>query len=522
MSLQLDSDSLPPKASTRLPLLIASLAILSSQCPASAATMTDAFQGRPVLGGTAATFDGNSAAATTEIGEPDHDGDRRRSLWAAWTAPGSGWVVIDTLGSSFNTVMAVYSGERLTELHPVALNDDFSEVSTASKVRFPTKSGMVYSIAVDGRFANSTGSGSAVVNIQFTSAEQPNAVIGTDAFGSRPTLEGGLSALGVASTRFAGIELDESPRYSDSAHTCWWRWVAPSNGIVTIDSLQSAFDTVLTVYVGTSLNDLSEVALNDDATNVRQSRLSFRALAGQEYQLMLDGRYNNSTGRGNAVINLALAPDIEPGAVPGSDTFALRGRLEGQRAEGVAMNNFFGLDPSEPDHGSDLRRTVWWEWTAPAHGLVRISTEGSTPVSDDLGAVNTMLVVYSGSSLTQLQRVAANDDVSNARWSEVRFTATRGTRYQLMVDGRYGNTTGVANVRIRVEQAAGPGETLAVYPAAEVEVPGALGVEYQVQSSIDLITWTDVGEPLTGAGRPIRILDSYRATGRKFYRYLVL
>lgn len=507
-----------PWRTSRLPALVG-LVLLGTW--AQAATMTDAFASRPVASSTRVTFDGNSSSATREIGEPDHAGDRDRTVWAAWTAPGEGTVVIDTIGSDFNPVLAVYAGSTLAQLHPVALNDDVSEVSTDARVSFPTKARTKYSIAVDGRYRNTSGYGSVRVNVVFTSAnDQPAAEVGTDAFAERPTLGPGLRGLGVCTTRFFTLELDEPARYSDQGNTGWWRWVAPSNGTVSIDTLQSDFNTVLTVYTGTTLTTLSEVALSDDAPNVVQSRVSFQARAGQEYQFMVDGRFNNSSGYGNMILSLMLTPNAESGAVAGADAFIRRGRLVGANAEGVAMNYLFGTDVSEPAHGSDRHKTAWWEWTAPADGLVRIRTEGSVPLTAGAGEVNTYLTVYTGTTLAGLQEVAANDDVPNGVWSEVRFQAKRGGKYQIVVDGRYQNTSGYGNLRLRVDQAVSPLETLAVYPAAEVELPGTAGVQYQLQASEDLIAWEDVGEPIVGSGEPIRVLDSLRGTNKRFYRFL--
>jgi hypothetical protein len=479
----------------------------------SAATMTDAFAARPRTTGTTVNFDGNSTGATAEIGEPDHDGNRRRTVWGAWTAPGNGTAVVDTIGSGFNTVLAVYVGDTLTNLVPVARNQDLPE-STWSRVKFPTKAGVTYSVAVDGQYANSSGAGAVLVNVVFTPASQPGAEVGTDVFAARPTLSSGGAALGVCNTRFYGLDVFEPARVSDRAHTAWWRWVAPGDGAVVIDTLESDFNTVLTVYAGTDFGNLSEVALSVDVVNGEQSQVTFQTRAGLEYQIMVDGQYANESGYGNVILHLAWAANGQPGAVPGGNAFARRGQLAGSNAEGVAMNWLFDTEPFEPDHGTGRRKTAWWEWTAPASGPVRIRTEGSD--------FNTHVVIYTGTSLSNLRLVAANDDVANGVWSDVHFQAQRGQGYLIMVDGHYANASGYGNIRLRVDQAVGPSETLAVYPAVEIELPGVRGVRYQIQASANLMDWADVGPLLTGAGEPIRVLETVRGTGNRYYRYLVV
>jgi hypothetical protein len=474
-----------------------------------AANMTDYFADRPTVTGTTATLTGNSTAARAEIGEPDHDGDRRYTVWGAWIAPGEGQVAIDTIGSSFNTVIAVYVGDTLTALAPVARNQNV-ESFTVSRVVFPTKKGATYSIAVDGENANAAGYGAVNVNIAFTPAAQPAAEVGTDNFSLRPTLSSG-TAIGACNTRFAGIELFEPARVSERNQTVWWRWFAPGNGTAVIDTIDSDFNTVLTVYAGTNFSELSEVALSTDVPNGTRSRVSFQAKAGLEYQIMVDGQYANAVGYGNVLLHVTWAANALPGGVPGSNSFGKRGKLAGANAEGVAMNWLFDTESFEPDHGSARDKTAWWEWTAPATGPVRIRTEGSE--------INTHLAVYTGNSLSNLRLISVNNDVPNGTWSDVTFHAVRGETYCIMVDGFYGNMSGVGNIRLRVDQAVPPQDTLAIYPAVEVELPGLLGVLYQLQESSDLISWTDMGNVIQGDGDPIRVLTPARGAGKTFYRY---
>ena len=53
------------------------------------------------------------------------------------------------MGSSFNTILAIYTGTTLPQLIRVASNDD-SDGGTASRVSFPVTAGVSYPIAVDG------------------------------------------------------------------------------------------------------------------------------------------------------------------------------------------------------------------------------------------------------------------------------------------------------------------------------------------------------------------------------------
>lgn len=74
-----------------------------------------------------------------------------------------------------------------------------------------------------------------------------------------------------------------------SRHSVWWRWEAPADGKLTIDLTGSDFDTMLTVYRGSSLDTLEFVAWNNDFGTARSSKVTFETEGGVEYQISVDG-----------------------------------------------------------------------------------------------------------------------------------------------------------------------------------------------------------------------------------------
>ena len=96
---------------------------------------------------------GSNGNATTEVGEPNIGGaSSGRTVWWTWTAPTTGTVTIDTSGSSFDTVLGVYTGSSIASLSRIADNDDadyFTGVIT-SRVRFTAFAGETFQILVDG------------------------------------------------------------------------------------------------------------------------------------------------------------------------------------------------------------------------------------------------------------------------------------------------------------------------------------------------------------------------------------
>src|SRR5437870_1678165 len=117
---------------------------------------TDAMNGQNRL--TRSTGRGSNAGATREPGEPNHaNKSGTHSVWLSWQAPLLGGVAtFDTAGSSFDTLLAVYTGDSVNNLTLVAANDDVNYCDDpssgfhTSRVRFNSKAGTVYHIAVDG------------------------------------------------------------------------------------------------------------------------------------------------------------------------------------------------------------------------------------------------------------------------------------------------------------------------------------------------------------------------------------
>ena len=118
---------------------------------ASARPTNDAFVSRIALSGTSGTATGQNRLATTETGELALDANAAgHTAWWKWTAPASGQVSLNTHGSGFDTVLAVYTGTAVNALQPVVSNDNDGSANNASGVLFEAVAGTEYEIAVDG------------------------------------------------------------------------------------------------------------------------------------------------------------------------------------------------------------------------------------------------------------------------------------------------------------------------------------------------------------------------------------
>src|SRR5262249_52465046 len=89
----------------------------------------------------------------------------------------------------------------------------------------------------------------------------------------------------------------------------WLSWVAPADGIATFNTRGSAFDTLLAIYTGTSLADLTPVAADEDRGGFLTSQASFNAVAGNAYLIAVDG-FAGATG------NIVLSWSLDTSTVP--------------------------------------------------------------------------------------------------------------------------------------------------------------------------------------------------------------
>ena len=126
----------------------------------------DNFASAQIISGCTGSVTGTNLGATKEGGEPNSpdSSTSTKSVWYQWQAPSTGSVTFTTLGSGFDTTLAVYAGSSLTSLGTaVAHNDDIPDVpgqshKVTSSVTFPASAGTVYRITING-YDNDGGGG---------------------------------------------------------------------------------------------------------------------------------------------------------------------------------------------------------------------------------------------------------------------------------------------------------------------------------------------------------------------------
>lgn len=138
---------------------------------------------------------------------------------------------------------------------------------------------------------------------------------------------------------------------------------------------------------------------------------------------------------------LVLAATLGAQGSPINDDFQSAIQLAGTNLTVSGSNDNATKETGEPNHAGNLGgRSVWWYWQSPESGYVTISTAGSIS-STYLDALDTVLAVYVGDSVSSLTQVASNDDGPFDYTSKLTFKATAGTTYRIVVDGyRHGTT----------------------------------------------------------------------------------
>ncbi|HZQ82477.1 MAG TPA: VCBS repeat-containing protein [Gaiellaceae bacterium] len=391
--------------------------------PPSTPPANDNFANATALGGDTGGASGDTTLATREQGEPQILGYAGgHSVWYTFTSDdcNGGTETVDPSGSQIDALLAVYTGTALTSLTPVA--------SAHGPVSFTCLSGTTYRIQLD-----STGSGG-LYSLGYswrqasTPPPPPPSAPANDLFANAQALSGTSGSL-HASNQNATKETGE-PAVAGNAGgaSVWYRWTPAATGTASIDTFGSTFDTLLGVYTGSSVSHLTAVATDDDANGTTQSQVSFAAKAGTTYMVVVDG-YSGASGSVQLDWNESVAP-----SAPANDAFANAQVLSGSRGSTTGSNVGATKQAGEPSiAGNRGGASVWYRWQAPSSGSVSVDTFGSS--------FDTLLGVYTGSSVSSLKAVATNDDANGGVQSRVTFTAKSGTTYMIAVDG-YGGATG--------------------------------------------------------------------------------
>ena len=531
----------------RVRALVFLVGLLLASQNGSAQTFSDMFAGRQLLTNTNFTVTGSNTNATVEPGEPLHAGKvGGHSVWISWQAPADGLVTVSTAGSTFDTLLAVYTTESESD-HPSVrsleqdvADDDYGGLVT-SAVQFGANSNSIYEIAVDGfngavgditlqlAFTSAAGLQPTILNYSGDQALQLGApllltvylvpsldlqfqwylnghpVAGQDDDSVNPTLvipSLQRTNLGFYSLRFelnddsffsSAIEVQVNSegqkhvlarnKIADAAQSrlvggvtlgyngtqifnttnavvdtnapliCgvapgpayWFAYQAPTNGIISVDTTNSAFPTLLAAFTYTGIlndyTDLVSVACdnNGGGTGTNFSNVQFAVTAGQNYFIVVGGV---NGARGIVHLNYSLA--ATPETVPPVLTSQPQSLVVAQRTA-VTLNVTAG--------GTAPLAYQWWKNNAPMSQQTNATLLIRSPQSRDTGIYSVVITNFVGAvtsapasfSVVSASMISFDSTATNLVTA---FPAVRGLQYAVdsaasLAAGSWANFTNV-------------------------------------------------------------------------------
>jgi hypothetical protein len=174
-------------------------------------------------------------------------------------------------------------------------------------------------------------------------------------------------------------------------------------------------------------------------------------------------------------------------------------------------------ETGEPNHaGNTGGESVWWTWQAPDTSSVTLKTLGS--------GFDTLLAVYTGTSVSSLTSVASDDNSGQGGTSQLTFTPASGTTYRIAVDGKNG-AQGTIKLTMQTDSSAQPTSLVFTLNSVQraggqfqVTVTGPASASVSLETSPDLSTWTNYANFTLSGGGSYNYTDTSASPSVRFYR----
>lgn len=251
------------------------LALLLLVPVASAAPANDKFEDAQVMGPglPVAVTQSNEGAGKEEPGEPPVTFAAGHSVWFSWEAQSDQLVTVDTCGSSFAAILAVFTGPELGDLEELGQDHRSGTPACApgsdAALTFEAETGVIYWIMVDGEDFFVEGP-PPVSEGMFSLAIEPTPRPANDDFEDATALKGSVTEE-PGGARFynafaEGYNWNATKQAGEPNHggdpggaSVWYDWTAPASGNARVDACAS-IDSLFGVYVGDRVDALTPVA----------------------------------------------------------------------------------------------------------------------------------------------------------------------------------------------------------------------------------------------------------------------
>jgi len=385
----------------------------SISIPTSASGNDDFASGFNLGTGASGVVGGSNINATKETGEPDilPGNPGGKSIWFRWTPAAKGTAVFSTQGSTFDTIMGVYTGSGVASLTsvPSAVNDDDSGGFLTSKVSFNCVARTTYDIVVDGYRG---ASGNVVLSWTTPSFAKPLPSI-LQAPPRQTIVSNGASVTFICQT--------------DSGTPSWYFNGLPTGITSTNFTIDSVSDTNVGAYV-------AEITTGGGVTATEPAYLQINGLE--------DGTSDPNSMAWNKFLSSSAGAFVPPAP-------AVR-KLGGGDTAGFAVSQTFSTagapgEPGEPNIAGQIGGAPeWYSYVAPTNGTMVVSTAGST--------FNTLLGVFigPGNSFVTLTNIGAGYTTNHILDGQPRIFVSnmpKGQTNFIVVDG-YQGAAGVVHLNI--------------------------------------------------------------------------
>ncbi|PAW85411.1 MAG: hypothetical protein B9S33_09855 [Pedosphaera sp. Tous-C6FEB] len=339
---------------------------------------------------------GDNTFATMEFGEPIHAGvsSVANSVWWNFAPTRSGFVLVDTAGSAFDTVVAVYTGNVLTALTSLAATNDVGVIPQGF-VNVPVVAGTTYRIAVASASTNSVGQVRLRVQFDGVPDTLPPMVTITN------ITSGALSINNPASGQIV----------TNAALTISGTAFDPTTNAIGVRQVLVQLNSTLSTAASGTNNWTMPLFLVPGTNVIQVSAVDFSG--------------NLSTPTSFQVTYRVFDPF--------NDVLANALALPGLSGTVTTNSSNATLEPGEPVHANKQGgKSVWYFFTAPVDGQLLLSTTNSS--------FDTLLAIYTGTRVDRLTAVGFNDDapVAGAVHSDIAQAVRAGERYLIAVDGLSG------------------------------------------------------------------------------------
>ena len=380
--------------------------------------------------------------ATTEANEPtyvysctgDYNGYASNTVWYRYNATADGAVQVNTAGSNFDTLIAVYQGTSINGLSLITCAH--ASAVFGQYVAFHAQAGLAYYIQVGGDSSDNVTDPYGSLHVAIKAQNPANDFFADAVVVNTAGLPYGPVTL---DTTYATTEANE-PTYVYSctgdyngyaSNTVWYRYNATADGAVQVNTAGSNFDTLIAVYQGTSINGLSLITCAH-ASAVFGQYVAFHAASGLTYYIQVGGDSSDNVTDPYGSLHVAIKAQN-----PANDFFAdaVVVNTAGLPYGPVTLDTTYATtEDNEPsyvygcagDYQGYPTKTVWYRYNATADGAVQVNTAGSN--------FDTEITVWQGTSITGLSEItcAHQDGIFG---QDVSFHASSGLAYWIQISG---------------------------------------------------------------------------------------